>query len=331
MGRLRYAQKFLLIGVVLIAPLGFVVKSYLDVQSRDRAFAAKERVGVVYLRPLTRLLDRVVAGRAVAVQVAAGKADPSTLDDARSQIASAISAVDAAHSAGSTLQLTDKWASLKQSLQSVAAERPANPQKALADYNGLITGIEGLIAGDGNNSNMILDPDNDAYYVMDATLNRVTALIDQAGQAGDLQTVIASGGKTTLTKRLALEDLKSAIATTLSNSDPDYASAIANTKYAAMKGLLSGPLAAFDNSLKPVAANLSTAVQTGALDGAAAGRLGATARGRAMALDGATLPVIDHLLKARIAGFDSNSKRTEGIALLAVLVALYLFVGFYLS
>jgi len=52
MGRLRYAQKFLLIGVVLIAPLGFVVKSYLDVQSRDRAFAAKERVGVVYLRPL---------------------------------------------------------------------------------------------------------------------------------------------------------------------------------------------------------------------------------------------------------------------------------------
>jgi hypothetical protein len=33
MGRLKYAQKFVLIGIVLIAPLGYVMKSYLDQQS----------------------------------------------------------------------------------------------------------------------------------------------------------------------------------------------------------------------------------------------------------------------------------------------------------
>ena len=75
-GRLRYSQKFLLIGLVLIAPLVYVVVSYLGVQSRDTSFAVKEQVGVVYLRPATQLLDRVVDARAVAVRVAAHKSDP---------------------------------------------------------------------------------------------------------------------------------------------------------------------------------------------------------------------------------------------------------------
>ena len=206
----------------------------------------------------------------------------------------------------------------------------STPAKALADYDALTTGVEALIAADGNNSNMILDPDNDAYYVMDAVLNRVTLLLDTSGQAGDLQTVIAAGGRATLAKRLELEDLKGTILTTLSNSDPDYASAFANTHYTAMKSLLAAPLAAFDGSLGAVTSQLSSGVY-GKLDGAKAGRLGAAAQANGMALDRATLPVIDHLLSARIAKFDAASKRTEVIALLAVLIALYLFAGFYLS
>src|SRR5690242_16849477 len=86
LGRLRYWQKFLLIGLVLVAPLGYVVLSYLGVQSRDTSFAVKERVGVVYLRPATQLLDRLVDARALAVQVAAHKADPAALVAVRSNV-----------------------------------------------------------------------------------------------------------------------------------------------------------------------------------------------------------------------------------------------------
>jgi hypothetical protein len=131
--------------------------------------------------------------------------------------------VDAVHAAGATLGLTEQWTTLKGKIQSVVAAPVTTPAKAFADYSGLTSGIESLIASDGNNSNMILDPDNDAYYVMDATLNRLTLLIDTSGQSGDLQTVIAAGGAATLDERLSLEDLKSAILTTQSNSDPDYA------------------------------------------------------------------------------------------------------------
>jgi methyl-accepting chemotaxis protein len=330
MGRLRYSQKFLLIGVVMIIPLAWVVKSYLGVQSQGTAFAAKERVGVVYLKPTTDLLSQVVSARALAVQVAAHKANGSALADSRGRVDAAIAEVDGVHGAGQTLGLSGQWAGLKQQIQSVIVAPVTTPDKALADYNGLTAGVESLIANDGNNSNMILDPDNDAYYVMDAVLNRLTVLMDTAGQAGDLQTAIASSGHATLAKRLALEDLKGTILTTLSNSDPDYASALHNTQDTAMNGQLTAPLKAFDGSLSAVAAQLSTAVQ-GTLDGAAASRLGASAQASAMSLDRASLPVVDHLLGVRIAGFDAASRHTEAIALVGVLIALYLFAGFYLS
>ncbi len=329
-GRLKYWQKFVLIGFVLIAPLAYVVFSYIGVQNRDTAFAAKERVGVVYVKPATDLLSQVVSARALAVRVAAHQADASALAGARSQINAAIVQVDAVHGAGAALALNGQWATLKRQIETVIGAPVTTPAKTLADYDGLTSGIESLIAADGNNSNMILDPDNDSYYVMDAVLNRLPVLMDSAGQAGDLQTVIAASGTATLAKRLTLEDLKGTILTQLSNSDPDYASALHNTHYAAMKGLLTAPLANFDGSLNAVTTQLSSAVR-GTLDGATASRLGASTRTNAIALDAASLPVIDHLLAVRAGGFNSAATQTELIALIAVLIALYLFVGFYLS
>ena len=329
-GRLRYAQKFLLIGLVLIAPLAYVVVAYLGVQSRDTSFAVKERVGLVYLKPATNLLARLVRARAIAVRIAAHEANPAGLDGARGAVQQAIGQLDAVHGAGSTLGLNGQWSTLKGEIQNVVGAPVSTPGKTLAAYDGLTTGVESLIANDGNNSNMILDPDNDSYYLMDAVLNRLTVLMDESGQAGDLETVISSRGLATLAKRLELEDLKGTILTTQSNSDPDYASAFANTHYAGMKMLLSGPLATFDESIQAVTGELSSAVY-GKLDARAAIARGASAEADAISLDSASLPVIDHLLDVRIGGFNAASTRTEVVALAALLLAFYLFAGFYLS
>jgi methyl-accepting chemotaxis protein len=329
-GRLSYAKKFLLIGLVMVVPLVWVVKSYLGVQSQGSSFAAKEQVGVVYLRPATNLLAQVVRLRTLAVQTAAGQADSSQLAGARSQIEAAIRQVGAAQGAGQTLALNGQWSALRRQIQGVVSAPLTTAAKAFAGYSGLTTGIESLIANDGNNSNMILDPGDDSYYLMDAVLNRLTVEIDAAGQAGDLQTVISASGQPTLAKRLTLEDLKSTIETTLSNSDPDYASAFQNTHDTALKRQLSGPRSTFDNSMKAVTTQLSSAVQ-GTLDGATAGQLAESAEANAVSLDRATLPVIDRLLAGRIDGFSAASRQTEIVALVGLLLALYLFVCFYVT
>jgi len=60
MGRLTYPQKFALIGCVLLAPLAFVAYTYFGLQGTNKAFSAKERVGVAYIAPLNALLGKVV-------------------------------------------------------------------------------------------------------------------------------------------------------------------------------------------------------------------------------------------------------------------------------
>jgi methyl-accepting chemotaxis protein len=330
MSRLRYAQKFLLIGLVMIVPLAWVVKSYLGVQSTGRSFATAEQAGVVYLKPTTDLLLSLVRARAVAVQVAAHERPASALAGPRAEVNGAIRAVDAAHDAAASLRLTGKWHAVRSQIGAGIAAPVTTPARTLSAYTTLTTGVESLIAQDGNNSNMILDPDSDAYYLMDAVLNRVTSLMDTAGQAGDLQTVVAATGRADLTKRLALEDLKSSILTTLANNDPDYASAFTNTHYRAMKSRLTAPLAAFDHSIQAVTEQLAAVVQ-GTLNGHRATELGSAAESNALSLSRATLPVINHLLDVRLGGFSGASFQTEVIALIGVLFALYLFAGFYLS
>ena len=99
LSRLWYPQKFVLIGLVLILPLGWVVKSYVGVQSTNTAFAQQEAVGVAYLRPASELLARVVAARRVAVQVASHQSGQAQLDLAVRQVRTAIAGVDAMHGA----------------------------------------------------------------------------------------------------------------------------------------------------------------------------------------------------------------------------------------
>ena len=331
-GRLRYWQKFFLIGLVLLAPLGYVLKAFLDQQSGKIAFSAEERVGVVYVKPASELLARVVAARAAAVDVSAHKSSAAALAGAQSAVKAGIGPMDAANDqVGAQLKVSGEWRRVRQQIQTALGASGGPAATVLARYDAVTAALLKLIVDAGNYSNLILDPDLDSYYVMDSVINRLPMLVDSAGQAGDMQTAIKAGGAATIVKRIDLAVLKGNIETTLANSDANYATALGNTKDTALKPQLSGPISATDASLKAVAANLTTAVRTGRLDSVGATRLAGTAGGDLMALDRLSLPALDHLLAVRIAGFEATATRVKVIALICVLLGMYLFAGFYLS
>jgi methyl-accepting chemotaxis protein len=331
-GRLRYWQKFLLIGLVLLAPLGYVVKAFLDQQSSKIAFSAEERVGVVYVKPASELLARVVAARASAVDVAAHKSSATALASARADVKAAIGPMDAANDeVGTELKVSAEWSRVRQQIESALGASAGSPDTVLARYDEVTAAVLTLIVDAGNYSNLILDPDLDSYYVMDSVINRLPMLVDAAGQAGDMQTAIAANGAPTIVKRIDLAVLKGNIETTLANSDANYTTALGNTRDTALKPQLSGPISTTDASLKAVAANLTTAVRTGRLDSVGATRLAGTAAADLMALDRLSLPALDHLLAVRVAGFEATATRVRVIALICVLLGIYLFAGFYLS
>jgi methyl-accepting chemotaxis protein len=329
-GRLRFLRKFALIGLVMLVPLVWVVVAYVGVQSNGTSFAQQEQVGLTYLRPLTTLLFDLIKARSVAVQTASRELPAAALPAAKARVQAAIAQVDGARSAGSALALTEQWATTRGTVERVLAAAPARPIATFDAYNTAATGVENLIAGDGNNSNMILDPSSDTYYLMDAVLNRLTMLADTAGRSADVQSEIRSTGSDTLARRLTLEDLKGTIEATLANSDPDYAAAFQNSHNPATKRALAPLVGSVDAVIASVAGQLSSAVG-GALDPKRAHGLAAVAEARALALDHATFPVIGGLLSGRIGGFNSASTSTELIVILCMLLAAYLFVGFYLS
>src|SRR5437868_2399916 len=84
-GRLKYAYKIILVPALLLLPLGMVTKGYLDIQSGQVAFSAKERDGLAYAKPLADLTAKTVTARHLAVS----GGDPTSAG-----VAAAVPAVD---------------------------------------------------------------------------------------------------------------------------------------------------------------------------------------------------------------------------------------------
>jgi signal transduction histidine kinase/DNA-binding response OmpR family regulator len=193
MNRLRYPQKFMLVGLVMLVPLVLVLIQYLGKIDEDINFAEKEAIGVEYLLPLKDFF------RVYQDYVAFTAAQPgSAAADQRAAVEAQISAVDSVNARlGTELELTaawqsikNRWATLPPVEQSAAGAERYQSQLALADE------IVRFINQVGNNSNLILDPDIDSYYLMDTVvlrlpqadyyLNQIRTVASQAGQQGGL-------------------------------------------------------------------------------------------------------------------------------------------------
>ena len=312
MGRLKYAQKFILIGLVLLAPLAFVGYSYLQQQGTQTAFSAKERVGVAYIQPLNALLGTLVQARDAAVK--------GTAVD-KSAVANAVGSVDAVSAQGAQLAVADEWTKLK--TQIGALPSGGSPATAYDAYSAATAGVQKLIVDAGNTSNLILDPDLDTFYLMDAFVNKLPLLVDTAGQSGDL---LGAQG-TSLATKIQLAVDKGVLSSNGSAMDAGFQTAFQNTKDGTLRQDLSGKLAAFDTSGKQVEDRLAAVV---------AGKAGATggtqdAFGNGTSLAAAIGPRLDSLIQVRIGKVVAAEHMVEWAAIIAVLFAIYLFVGFYLA
>ncbi|AEV84424.1 methyl-accepting chemotaxis sensory transducer [Actinoplanes sp. SE50] len=182
LSRLRYAQKILLVAVVLLLPLGFVTWGYVDIQRGQVRFSSTERDGVAYLRPLLDLT------------VHAGDATPERI--------AAVDAVDARY--GAAFESTQLWTTAKAALGSGQAT----------------DALLALINRVSDKSNLTLDPDLDSYYVMDALVFRLPLLLSSVHQAGiasaagDKIALAVANGALDTTKAAFANDMTTAYANT---------------------------------------------------------------------------------------------------------------------
>jgi signal transduction histidine kinase/DNA-binding NarL/FixJ family response regulator len=152
MNRLRYPHKFVLISLLFAVPLGLTLALWLIELQQRIAFAEKERDGLAYVGAVQRLLEPLLLGR----------------EDECVSTAGEIDALDVR--LGHALGTSELWASVRERVLDVGAPLGARSDAVL-----------GLLAQAGDGSNLILDPDLDSYYLMDAVVTRLPGLATQLG------------------------------------------------------------------------------------------------------------------------------------------------------
>ena len=314
MRSLKLGQKFALIAVVLIAPLAFVTYSYVSAQGKQEAFSTKERAGLAAVRPLVALLGAVDEARSGAahsnpaavsgVQAAADGVDP-VLTKLRGE-----------------LDLSRSWPALKRRTAAATAMTPATGPRAVAAWDRVSTDAVKLIAEAADRSNLTLDPDLDTYYLQDTINVKIPTLLDAGGRAADLAAVDARAHHD------AIAIASGTVASTVAATTTNVQKAIKNTDDSRLGPSSAGPLSALGRDTAAMTAALA---EVSATDRAPTSDIAATSRRDALALSRALDVRLGNLLEVRINALQRSKHVVEGIALLALVVLLWLFVGFYRS
>jgi methyl-accepting chemotaxis protein len=279
--RLRTSARLAVLVAVLLLPCAVATWSYTSSVGGQMDFSSRERLGVQTLRPAL-----------VALAGTAGGGSPD------------LAAVEAAVKAHPQLALAEQ----ADAVRTAGAAGTGTPAARVALAQALVD----LITQIGNDSNLILDPDLDSYYLMDIqVLQLPKALLAAAESAAP----VAAPG----TKKLVAEQavLAGELASAGETIDGDLATAVHNTQVAGLAGRLDS-IAAVTKAASAQAATL-----TGALG--SAGHVDPAPLAQAASASAAPLVTeLDNLLALRVADLSGKRTRTLTITLVGLVVAVWL-------
>jgi PAS domain S-box-containing protein len=172
MNRLTYPRKFFLISLFFLAPLALVMFFLLQELGERIDFTKKEIIGTRYLRPMVKLfLDAGEARRRVRVFHRGDKTAHSDVVQLLSVIDQDLKAVGGVDKElGESLKSTPKFGVLMNNWDYLKKETFTAKDQADILYAKFLQDIHDLYSLVGDESNLILDPDLDTYYLMDAIL-----------------------------------------------------------------------------------------------------------------------------------------------------------------
>ncbi|MFN8398827.1 MAG: GAF domain-containing protein [Anaerolineales bacterium] len=192
--KLSYFQKFAIITAIFALPvLAFIPLAY-EQYLRIEQYGTKEAQGTVYLRGLWNLSDSI--NNYITIDND-GNASQSEIDDAKNKI-------------DTSLSLLSESAGIEKSLGlSITSENLTNKWKASQDINNILqisADTSNAIREVGDKSFLILDPDLDTYYLMDAILLRLPENQNNLYAIKILTQKVTSGSELTAEEQRELQD-----------------------------------------------------------------------------------------------------------------------------
>lgn len=170
---LRLKYKFTLIILLMGLPTAFATVLLANVATGTISFAAKEVAGRDYLQPVSKLFQLV--GEHRVAYMSSLVTEPDAVANVRTELGRAIDQVESVNSElAEMLELDNEWADAKNSINNLTTLATGlDYDTALDEHDKAIEHLNVLTQVIGDHSNLILDPELDSFYLMDAVLLKI--------------------------------------------------------------------------------------------------------------------------------------------------------------
>jgi signal transduction histidine kinase/DNA-binding response OmpR family regulator len=335
MNRLRYPQKFALICLLFSLPLALVMFLLVSQMNRSVEFARKELHGDEYLRPLRGLLEHLALSQ---MQTRDFTANGST---ERPELIRLQAVVDedfrqlkkVEEQLGSTLNTSQKYGVLAENgrflRENIISLKPGDSAEL---HSQLIADVRGLISHAGDTSNLILDPDLDSYYLMDAVLLKLPEFVDVSRQIWLFgKTFGPAGHVATNAEKAEFIRLAGLLQANIHGIKSGMEIAFQNNPAGNLKPALTDSIRNFAATTDQTFAELTQFVNTSglAVQTVSYDQLAVQLMDAGFALWDRDVVALDGLLQARIAGFVRNRNIVVAFAVLMLVLVAYVLVAFY--
>ncbi len=193
---LQFKTKAAIVSAVFLVPI-LALSAALFMNSREVIdFAEKERTGVATLRALMPVFESVLEVRNATRSGLGGFDATDDYRSAREKTDRAISELTSSvRGAGDPLALLPLVTALQSAWQATASARNGADDKGRTVFGPVTTSLVALLTKVGDDSNLVLDPDLDSFYMVNAMVLAMPAAAEDLGQVWGWGTyALAKGG-----------------------------------------------------------------------------------------------------------------------------------------
>lgn len=222
LNKLRYIQKFLLIGLCFALPLLLTLYLFVGQLSKEIRFVEKEQAGLVYVNGLRQVIDLMQKHRGMSSAYLNGDVSfKEKLLENEAQLekeAGILSAIDQKYAV--ELSATTKWQAALHKWQLLKQEGLSlAPTKNMASHTALISELLDLSNFVAVKSNLFLDSSADTNYLGSVLNGKLLVALEEMGQARAKGSGIAAKRSITPEEMLTMRFLEKNITVLLEGAD----------------------------------------------------------------------------------------------------------------
>ncbi len=335
MNQLTYPKKMVSVSVLFMVPLVLVSWLFMGELATGISATEKERRGLEYIKTVRQVYQHFPQHRGMTNAYLNGaEAFREKIMAKREAIKADIQTIDEVNARfGDEFETHELWSGIKsdwKQLEQRAFDGPA--ADVFAAHTTLISRVYHLFELISEHSGLLLDPRLNTFYLMDSTIYRIPVVTENLGQSRGLGSGVAAKGAVTLDQRVKLVVMVANIESNRATVEKGLRIAFEENEG------LESELGGLNNASAQASASFASLIKNDILqpdsisiEAKTVFSAGTEAIKANYKLYDALVPILDRLFVQRSGELSGERNLLMAIIVLGVVLAFYLFAGFYFS